>query len=246
MNLIKTNTEIKFIKKSASILKKVKKIVRQAIKPGISLLQLDKLAYDSIIKLGGEPAFLNQYGFPNTACISLNEEVIHGIPNNRVLKIGDLIKVDLGVIYKEYYSDSAFTMAVGDVDETSKKIIKIAKSAFYAGLNSIKPGARVGDIEYAIGQEIKKNGFFTPKEFTGHGIGRRLHEEPIIRNDGQKNTGIYLEDNMVICIEPIIVQKSNQIFIKKDKWTVVAASKLNAAHYEHTVLIQKGKGIILT
>ncbi len=246
MITIKTAAQIELIKKSAEILKAVKQIVYDAIKPGIQTLTLDKLAYKEIVKRGGKPAFLNYHGFPNTLCISLNEEVIHGIPNQRIIKNGDIVKIDIGVIFNDFYTDSAFTKAVGQVSANDAKVIEVAKNAFYIGLNQIKPGARVGDIESAIGQYVKSQNMYVPSNFTGHGIGRNLHEDPSIHNQGIAGTGPLLRDGMVICIEPMILQQSNKVKIMKDNWTVVSLSGLSTAHYEHTVLIKNGYPVILT
>lgn len=243
---IKSEREIELIKKSCSILAKVKKIVFDAIKPGISLLDLDKIAFNEILKLGGKPAFLNYQGFTGTICASVNEELIHGIPSKRILLEGDLVSIDMGVIFEGYFSDSAFTKAVGKESDEDKFLINVAKEAFNVGLEAIKPGARTGDIAFAIGSYIKSQNLFTPNEFSGHGIGKSLHEDPYINNDGQKGTGPLLQNNMVICIEPMILQKSKKIKILKDGWTVISANKTKSSHFEQTVLIKNGKGIILT
>ncbi len=243
---IKTASEIILMKKSATICKEVKQILFDAIKPGIKTITLDKLAYKEIIKRGGKPAFLNYLGFPNTICISLNEQVIHGIPGNRVIKDGDLVKVDIGVIFDGYYSDSAFTKGVGTISQSAQKVMEVAKAAFYVGLNQIKPGARVGDIENAIGQYVRLQNMYVPSDFTGHGIGKKLHEDPSIHNQGIAGRGPLLRNGMVICIEPMILQQTNKVKILEDRWTVVSLSGLPTAHYEHTILIENGFPVILT
>lgn len=242
---IKNEDQIQKITKSCQILAEVKQVVYDFISPGVSLKEVDQLAFNEIIKRKAKPAFLGLYGFPNTACISVNEQLIHGIPSDYIIKDGDLVSVDLGCIYQGFNSDSAFTKAVGNVSSTDKKLIEVAQSSFKAGLKAIKPGARIGDISAAVGAYIKKNGFYTPSEFCGHGIGQALHEDPNVPNDGVKGTGPLLKDGMVICIEPMITQ-CKRIVIQKDGWTVVSADKKNTAHYEHTVLIKNGKGIVLT
>ncbi|MGL4343053.1 MAG: type I methionyl aminopeptidase [Metamycoplasmataceae bacterium] len=246
MITIKSSREIELIKKSCSILAEVKKILFNNIRPGISLKELDSIAFKEIKNRGAEPAFLGYQGFTGTICASLNEELIHGIPSNRKLKDFDLIKIDVGCIYKGYYSDSAFSASVGQSNEENDFLIKVAQEAFNEGLKAIKPGATTGDIAFAIGNYIKNNNCYTPKEFSGHGIGKQLHEEPYIFNEGKKNSGIQLRDNMVICIEPMILQKSKKIKILKDGWTVVSREGLKTSHYEETVLIKNGKGIVLT
>ncbi|WP_027334366.1 type I methionyl aminopeptidase [Mycoplasma elephantis] len=246
MSLIKTPDEIAKITKSCEILAEVKQILYDLISPGISLEALDAIAFKEIKKRNAEPAFLGLYGFPKTICISVNDELIHGIPSNYVLKENDVVKIDAGCIYEGYNSDSAFTKIVGKGTYLDQKLVEIAKNAFYEGLKAIKKGAHVGDISYAIGSYIKKQGYFTPKEFTGHGIGKKLHEDPYVPNEGKPGTGMKLQDGMVICIEPMILQNSPKIKIASDGWTVLSQDKKNTAHYEHTVLIKDGKGIILS
>ena len=246
MIIVKSQREIELITKSCAILSQVKKIVSNAITPGISLLELDKIAFDETKKRGGQPAFLGYQGFSGTICASVNEELIHGIPSNRILLEGDLLSIDMGVIYEGYYSDSAFTKAVGIASEEDIFLINVAEEAFNRGLQAIKPGSTTGDLAFAIGSYIKSQKLFTPDEFSGHGIGRALHEEPYIYNDGIKGKGPILKDNMVICIEPMIVQKSKKIKILKDGWTVISKNKTKTSHFEQTVLIKGGKGIVLT
>lgn len=243
---IKSQREIELISKSCSILASIKKKIRSAVRPGVSLKDLDSIAYNETIKSGAKPAFLGYHGFKGTICASVNEELIHGIPSNRVLKDGDLISIDMGVNYQGFYSDSAFTMSVGKSTKENDLLIKVAEESFYEGLLAIKPGAKLGDISYAIGQCIKKYNMYTPDEFTGHGIGKSLHEEPYVYNDGKKGTGPLLRDGMVICIEPMILQGSKNIKILKDGWTVVSTTGKKSSHYEHTVLIKEGKGVVLT
>ncbi|WP_027121095.1 type I methionyl aminopeptidase [Mycoplasma leonicaptivi] len=245
MGLIKTQEEIQKIAKSCSILAEVKNIIWDFIRPGVSLKDIDQLAFNEIIKRGAKPAFLGLYGFPATACISVNEQLIHGIPTKYIVKEGDLISVDLGCIWEGYNSDSAFTKPVGLVSLNDKKIIETAIKAFEAGLKAIKKGARIGDISYAIGEYIKKQNLFTPSEFIGHGIGKNLHEDPEVPNKGKKGTGPLIQNGMVICIEPMIMQ-TPKIKILKDGWTVVSSDGSNTAHYEHTVLIKDWKGVVLT
>ncbi|WP_029512827.1 type I methionyl aminopeptidase [Mycoplasmopsis iners] len=243
---IKSSAEIEKITKSCQILAEVKAILWDFIRPGVSLKELDSIAFNEIVKRGAQPAFKGLYGFPATACISVNEELIHGIPSEYKLKEGDLVSIDLGCKYQGYNSDSAFTKGVGKIATQDQKLIDVAIEAFNAGLNAIKPGARVGDVSYAIGQVIRKHNLYTPNNFCGHGIGLALHEEPNIFNDGHPKTGPLLRDGMVICIEPMILQKNAKTKTKKDGWTIVSASGLNSAHYEHTVLIKDGRGIVLT
>lgn len=243
---IKTKSQIELIKKSCEILAEVKQILFDEIKEGITTLELDKIAFNEIKKRGAKPAFLGYHGFPGTACISINEEAIHGIPSNRTIKNGDIVKIDMGVIYKGYYSDSAFTKGVGNISSRDQKMIEVAKGSFYAGLDAIKPGARVGDISFAINKYATEHGFEVCEEYSGHGIGKKLHEDPLVPNNGLKGVGPLLSDGMVICIEPIILQDTKKIKTGSDNWTIIAENGKNTAHYEHTILIENGRGVILT
>ncbi|WKX02234.1 type I methionyl aminopeptidase [Candidatus Mycoplasma mahonii] len=243
---IKTKNEIELMRISGKILANTKQEIWDAIKPGVTTNELDKIAFNSIKKQGAKPAFLGYGGFPKTVCISINEELIHGIPSDRKLKEGDVVSIDLGAIWKGYYSDSCFSRGVGKISSQDKKLLEIAKDAFYAGVNAIKPGARVGDVEFAIGKFITKKGYFTPNNYTGHGIGTKLHEDPTIHNTGIKGTGPLLKNGMVICIEPMILQNSNQSYILEDGWTIVSADGSNTSHYEHTILIEDGLPVLLT
>ena len=246
MITIKTSQEIEKMKKSARILAEVKQEVWDAAKIGVSLLELDAIAEKAIESRGAKSNFKGYGGFPNVACISVNETLIHGIPTNYKLKDGDLLKVDLGCTWEGYHSDSAFTKPIGNISEDAKKVMEVAKEAFNRGLNAIKPGARIGDISNAIGQYVHKQGMFVPVNFTGHGIGTALHEDPYVPNDGFAKQGPLLKNGMVICIEPMILQGSNQVKILEDGWTVVAVNGKNTAHYEHTILIEDGHGVVLT
>lgn len=169
---------------------------------------MDAIAFKEITKRGAQPAFLGLYGFPKTICASVNSELIHGIPSEYVIKEGDVVKIDAGCIYEGYNSDSAFTKIAGRGTYSDQKIADAAKGAFEAGIKAIKPGARIGDISHAVGQYIKRNGYYTPLEYCGHGIGKALHEDPNVPNDGRAGTGMKLVDNMVICIEPMLLQNS--------------------------------------
>lgn len=243
---IKTTQDIQKMKKSGEILAEVKQIVFDAIKAGVTTKHLDDVAYNAIIERGGKPAFKGYGGFPGTACISINEEMIHGIPGNRILKDGDIVKVDMGVIYDGWYSDSAFTKGIGEISKKDKELIQVAKDAFYIGLDAIKPGARIGDISAAIGEFVAKKGYRVPYDYSGHGIGKALHEDPFIPNWGTKGTGALIQDGMVFAIEPMILQTSSEVKILSDKWTVIALDGKNTSHYEHTVAIVNGKPEILT
>ncbi len=238
--------QISKITKSCEIISIVKDELRKIIKVGVTPLDLDEYAEKRIRELGAKPAFKGYQGFNHTLCVSVNEDLIHGIPNNKKFKDGDIIKIDMGCKYDGYYSDTAFTSYLGEISDREKQLIATAKESFEAGLNAIKPGARVGDISHAIGAIIKDRCFYTPSDFSGHGIGGSLHEEPYVYNEGEKGVGPLLRDGMVIAIEPMILQGSNNIKILEDGWTVRSCSGEKSAHYEQTVLIQEGYPVILT
>ncbi|QJB71223.1 type I methionyl aminopeptidase [Mycoplasma sp. 1654_15] len=246
MKIIKTDQEIEILKKAGKLLAEVKQIIYDLVRPGVSLKELDAIAFKEITKRNAKPSFLNYQGFPATICASVNQKLIHGIPDEYIIKDSDVVSIDLGLIYEGFHSDTAFTKAVGQVSYNDKKIIQVAEDAFWAGFNAIKKDATTLDIANAIFKVIKQNNLYTPKEFSGHGIGTSLHEEPYIYNYPNKNDVVKLKDNMVICIEPMILQNSDKVKILKDGWSVIAASNKNAAHFEQMVLIKNNKGIILT
>lgn len=246
MKIIKTDQEVQKLIKAGQLLAEVKQIIYDLVRPGVSLKELDAIAFKEIEKRNAKPSFLNYQGFPATICASVNNVLIHGIPTDYVIQESDVVSIDLGLAFEGFHADSAFTKAVGKVSYQDQKIIDVAESAFWAGFNAIKKDATTLDIANAIFKVIKQNNLYTPKEFSGHGIGRTLHEEPYVYNYPNKNEVIKLQDNMVICIEPMILQNSAKVKILKDGWTVIATSNKNAAHYEQTVLIKNSKGIILT
>lgn len=248
MNIkIKTAAEISLMRQAGKYLAEVKQIVYDAIKPGISTQKLQDLAEQAIKERNCKSNFKNYNGFPAVLCASVNEEMIHGIPSShKILQEGDIIKIDIGLIYRGWHSDSAFTKPVGQVSKQNQKLIQVAKDAFYAGIDAIKPGARLGDVSAAIGALVKNRGYFVPYEFTGHGIGQKLHEDPPIPNYGERRTGPLLKDGMVLAIEPMILQNSAKIAILNDNWTVVSKDGSNTSHYEHTIAIIDGKVEILT
>lgn len=234
------------MRESGKILSECRKELEKHLKPGISTGQLDKIAYNFIIKAGGEPAFLDYEGFTGTICASVNEEVVHGIPGSRVLKDGDIIAIDLGVKYKGYYSDSAWTYPIGNVSEDVLKLMKVTEESLYAGIKAAKAGNRVGDISHAIEEYIKPYGYGIVEEFTGHGIGRNLHEGPYVPNYGQPHEGALLRPGMTICIEPMVNLGTKRVKILKDGWTTITQDKKPSAHYELMIAITEGDAEILT
>lgn len=244
-NFVKKPWQIANIKIAGQKLAIVKQLAYDLLVENANLAEVDKQIHQKILELGAKPAFLNYQGFPCVSCISVNEELIHGIPRKYLLKKGDLVSFDVGLVYKNMYVDSAFSKSIGKNLE-NEKLIAIAKNAFYEGLKFCSPKFRIGDIEHAIGFYIQKKGMFTTMNYCGHGIGKKLHEEPYIFNSGLPNTKEKIVNGMVFCIEPMILQQSGKTFVKPDKWTVCAQSMKKAAHYEQTILIENDKPIILT
>jgi methionyl aminopeptidase len=191
-----------------------------------------------IRKMGGKPAFLGYKGFPSSSCISVNEEVVHGIPNGKSLKEGDIVKIDVGVEYKGFYGDAAKTYAVGKIEESLKRLMRITEKSLYLGIEQAKPMNRIGDISGVIQEYVEKNGFNVVRELGGHGVGIYLHEDPIIPNFGKKGTGILLKRGMTIAIEPMVNMGTWEVKVLKDGWTHVTADKKPSAHFEHTVLVE--------
>ncbi|MBV8391169.1 MAG: type I methionyl aminopeptidase [Mucilaginibacter sp.] len=242
----KSVEEIELIRKSSLLVSKTLAEIAKVIRPGIKTIELNKLAETFIRDNGGVPAFLNYNGFPYSLCISMNDQVVHGFPNQHVLVEGDLVSVDCGVILNKYYGDSAYTFAIGEVDETVKKLMRVTKESLYLGIEKAVVGQRVGDIGYAVQEHAEKNGFGVVKELVGHGVGLRLHEKPEVPNYGKRGSGIKLEEGMVIAIEPMINAGRAGVKFWDDGWTVSTVDKKPSAHYEHTVAIQKGKADILS
>jgi methionyl aminopeptidase len=242
----KSVEEIELIRKSSLLVSKTLAEIAKVIRPGIKTIELNKLAETFIRDNGGVPAFLNYNGFPYSLCISMNDQIVHGFPNQHVLVEGDLVSVDCGVILNKYFGDSAYTFAIGEVDETVKKLMRVTKECLYLGIEKAVVGQRIGDIGYAVQEHAEKNGFGVVKELVGHGVGLRLHEKPEVPNYGKRGSGIKLEEGMVIAIEPMINAGRAGVKFWDDGWTVSTVDKKPSAHYEHTIAVQKGKADILS
>ncbi len=218
----------------------------ESIKPGMTTKQLDAIIRRHIEKCGAKPSFLGYGGFPGSACISINDEVIHGIPSARVIEDGDIVKVDVGAYYKGFHGDSANTFAVGNVSDEAKRLIEVTKESFWRGIAEAKPGNRIGDIGYAIQSYVEENGFSVVRKYIGHGVGEDLHESPDVPNFGTKGRGVRLCSGMTIAVEPMINIGKPDVIEKSDKWTVVTADGSLSAHYEHTIAITDDGVIVLT
>ena len=246
MITIKTPEEIEIMAESGKILATVIKELEKMIKPGVTTLELDRAAEALILSMGGKPAFKNYDGFPYTLCASINEVVVHGYPSNHILKEGDIIGLDLGVIYKNYYSDSAVTLAVGTVSFEAKRLIVVTKNALRYGIKKTKIGNTVGDIGNTIQRYIEGQNYGIVKELCGHGIGKKLHEDPQILNYGKRNHGPKLVEGMVICIEPMITIGDSRLKQAKDGYGYATKDGSLSAHFEHTIAITKSGPKVLT
>jgi methionyl aminopeptidase len=246
MIIIKSKQEIEKIYKSCQIAKEVLNEVKKKITPGITTLELDEFANSLIEEKGAKSAFYKYRGFPSHICTSINEEVVHGIPSKRVLKEGDIISIDIGVVYDGYFGDVAATFSVNGIDERKKKLIKVTEEALNIGIKNAIIGKRIGNISYAIQKFVEENGFSVVRDYTGHGIGLHLHEDPKIPNFGNPEEGEIIRNGMVLCIEPMVNMGTYKIKIKNDKWTAVTMDGLPSAHFEHTIAIVDNNVQILT
>ena len=244
--MIKSNEEIELLKIAGQIVGDTHNYLKQFIKPGITTKELDKLAYDYIISKDATPSFLNYEGYPASICTSVNEEVVHGIPSDRILQEGDIISIDIGACYKGYHGDSAWSYPVGNISEEKKYLLEHTEKSLYEGLSVIKPGMKIGDIGYAIEQYALKHKLGVVKELVGHGVGKNLHESPDVPNYGKKNTGMTLRKGMVIAVEPMLNLGEPDIYILDDDWTIITADDKPSAHFEHTVVVTKDGYEILT
>ena len=237
MITIKSDSEVQLMREAGKILGDTLKMLAEHIKVGVTTKELDKLAHDYIISRGAKPSFLGYGGFPASICASVNEQVIHGIPSSRKLAEGDIIGIDCGVIYKGWQSDAARTFAVGKISEKHKKLIEVTEQSFFEAMKVIREGARLGDIGSAIQNFAESNGFSVVRDFVGHGIGTKMHEDPQIPNYGKAGKGLRLKRNMTLAIEPMINEGTYEVSALDDGWTVVTDDDGYSAHYENTVLV---------
>lgn len=240
MIITKDAREIALMKKAGRIVGLVHKALRDFIQPGVTTRQIDEFCHKLILEKGATPSFLNLYGFPNSVCTSVNECVVHGIPNDIPLKEGDIVSVDIGACYMGYHGDSAWTYAVGEVDSKTKYLMEACEQSLYMGLKEVKPGNRIGDISYAIESYLTQKGLTTPVEFTGHGIGTKVHEDPSVPNIGTKGKGPRIKEGMCLAIEPMAhLGKQTIKILGPDQWNAITKDGSLAAHYEHTIVVTK-------
>lgn len=246
MVFLKTEEEVELIKLSADVLGRVHGELAKLIQPGVSSLKLDAIAEEFIKDNGGVPSFKGYSGFPATLCVSVNEQVVHGIPTDEILKDGDIISVDCGVFLNGFHSDSAYTYEVGNVDDDIKRLLVATKESLYKGIEKAVSGNRMGDLSNSIQSHVETRGYSVVRELVGHGVGRNLHEAPEVPNYGKRGKGIKLTEGMVLAIEPMINLGKKNIVQESDGWTIRTADRKPSAHFEHTVLVRKNEAEILT
>lgn len=243
---IKSQREIDLMKEAGAIVARVHKRLKKEIKPGITTLQINRICEEVIKENGATASFKGLYDFPCAVCTSVNEVLVHGIPNKKPLKEGDIISVDVGACFKGYHGDSAWSYPVGKISKEANDLLKVTEEALYEGLKQVKPGNRVGDISNAIQTYIESRGYFTPKEYTGHGVGKSVHEDPYVPNVGKKGEGPVLKKGMCLAIEPMVFTGTAKCKTLDDDWGVVAIDNSLAAHYEHTIVVTDEGYEILT
>ena len=246
MITLKSKREIELLKEAGHIVYLTHQYLRPHIKAGIKTKELDRLAEEFIRSKGATPSFKGYEGFPSTLCISINDEVVHGFPSDRVLQDGDIISIDIGACYKGYHGDSAWTYTVGEVSDDAKYLLEHTEKALYEGIKQAKVGNRIGDISYAVEKYATEHNLGVVKELVGHGVGTSVHEAPDVPNYGTKGTGPKIRDGMVIAIEPMLTLGSPDIYIEDNDWTVKTEDSSLSAHFEHTIGVTNDGVIILT
>ena len=246
MITIKNERELRSMRQACKITAAARALAGEMVRPGVSTGQIDKAVHDYIVAQGAKPSFLGYHGFPASACISVNNTVIHGIPGGYVLKEGDIVSVDVGALYEGFHGDCAATFACGAISTEAKRLIDVTQQSFFEGMKFAKRGNRVQDISHAIQTYVESNGFSVVRSFVGHGVGRQLHEEPEVPNFGSPGRGPRLLPGMTLAVEPMVNEGIFDVKVLKDGWTTVTADGKLSAHYENTVLITDGEPEILT
>lgn len=246
MIIIKSENEIREMKEAGKGVAHVLEKMESVLRPGITTLELDQIAEEEIRKYNMIPAFKGYNGFPASICVSINEQVVHGIPSDRKVCEGDIVSIDVGTIYNGYYGDAAKTFSVGTVSDEAKKLIEVTEKCFFEGLKYCKSGFRLSDISHAIQTYVESHGYSVVKDFVGHGIGKNMHEDPQIPNYGRPGRGTRLSAGMVFAIEPMVNVGTDMVTVLLDNWTAVTQDSKLSAHYEHTVAITDGEPMILT
>lgn len=243
---IKTDEEVELLRESSLLVGKTLAAVASRIRPGATTLELDAVAEEFIRDHGAEPAFKGYGGFPNSLCTSVNEAVVHGIPDNRPLEEGDIVSIDCGVLKNEFYGDSAYTFAVGEIAPEVQQLLDVTKECLRLAIEQAVVGKRIGDIGFVCQQHAEQNGYGVVRELVGHGLGRSLHEAPEVPNYGRRGNGPRLMDGMVLAIEPMINLGRKEVFHFEDGWTIVTADRKVSAHFEHDIVVRKGQADVLS
>ena len=243
---IKTDEEVELLRESSLLVGKTLAAVADRIKPGVTTLELDAVAEEFIRDHGGEPGFKGYGGFPNSLCTSVNEAVVHGIPNDKPLIDGDIVSVDCGVLKNEFYGDSAYTFAVGEIAPEIQQLLEVTKECLQKAIEQAVVGKRIGDIGFACQQHAEQHGYGVVREVVGHGLGRSLHEAPEVPNYGRRGNGPRLMDGMVLAIEPMINLGRKEVFHEEDGWTIVTADRKVSAHFEHDIVVRKDQADVLS
>jgi methionyl aminopeptidase len=246
--VLKSSQEIEKMRRAGRVVREVLELVRALVKPGASTLDLENAAEKRMVELGAKPAFKGYHGFPAVLCTSINSEVVHGIPSSkRVLKEGDIVSVDCGAIVDGYYGDAAITVPVGQkIDPKTDRLLKVTEQSLHAGIAAVKPGATLGDIGAAVQSVVEAEGFSVVRDFVGHGIGSKMHEDPQVPNFGEAGRGMKLRAGMVIAIEPMVNAGKPEVRVLRDGWTAVTDDGSMSAHFEHTVAVTDTGARILT
>jgi methionyl aminopeptidase len=246
MIISKSPAEIEKLKKSNQIVALVLRELRQRAKPGVTVQELDQVAERLINKHNGTPAFKGYRNYPASLCASVNEQIVHGIPDGRELRDGDIVSLDIGVKLDGYYGDAAITVPVGEIDSEAESLLRVTEEALYKGIAQVRPGGRLSDISHAVQTWVEERGFSVVRDFVGHGIGKNLHEEPQIPNFGKPGFGPRLREGMVLCLEPMVNVGTYKVKILDDGWTAVTADGSRSAHFEHSVAVTKDGPLILS
>ncbi len=243
---LKTPHEIGLMRKAGIALNGVVQELRRACVPGVRTIELDRLAESRIRETGGRPGFLGYHGFPNSICISINDEAVHGIPGPRRIKDGDLVSLDLGLVLDGFWADMGVTVPVGRVSDEAERLVRVTEESFWRAVERCYPGNRLGDVSAAVQRHVEAAGFSVIRQFVGHGIGRNMHEDPQVPNFGRPGTGPELKVGMTLAIEPMVNQGSEDVYIKPDGWTVCTVDGSLSSYYEHTVAVTRDGPMILT
>ncbi|UCE00070.1 MAG: type I methionyl aminopeptidase [Chloroflexota bacterium] len=247
--VIKNQPEIELMREAGKVNALVLKTLEEMIQPGISTQELDAVAEDIILQNRGKPAFKNYpgpYPYPATLTISINEELVHGIPGKRKLKEGDLVSIDCGTVLDGFVADSAFSTGVGEISPEVRKLLEVTEKALYLGIEKLRLGNRVGDVSAAIQTFVESHNFHVPREYTGHGVGRNMHEGPLVPNFGTSGRGIPLRPGITVAVEPMVMVGTHKTRVLEDQWTVISADRSLTAHFEHSVAVTEAEPIILT